>query len=54
MGEREEEEEIKEGQDQLWEGIGEMYTGQETEQRCIAMGDGELEVSTRTSQMLGK
>jgi hypothetical protein len=28
--------------------------GQEIEQRCIAMGDGELGVATRKSQMLGK
>jgi hypothetical protein len=27
---------------------------QEIEQRCVAMGDGELGVATRKSQMLGK
>ena len=28
--------------------------GQEIEQRCVAMGDGELGVATRKSQMPGK
>jgi hypothetical protein len=28
--------------------------GHEIEQRCIAMGDGELRVATRKSQMPGK
>jgi hypothetical protein len=28
--------------------------GQEIEQRCVAMGNGELEVVTRKSQMPGK
>jgi hypothetical protein len=28
--------------------------GQEIEQRCVAMGDGELGIATRKSQMPGK
>jgi hypothetical protein len=28
--------------------------GQEIEQRCVALGDGKLEVATRKSQMPGK
>jgi hypothetical protein len=28
--------------------------GQEIEQRCVALGDGELGVATRKSQILGK
>jgi hypothetical protein len=28
--------------------------GQEIEQRCVVMGDGELEVATRKSQIPGK
>jgi hypothetical protein len=28
--------------------------GQETEQRCVSMGDGELGVATRQTQMPGK
>jgi hypothetical protein len=36
-------------------GDGRKYReGQEIEQRCVAMGDGELEVVTRKSQMPGK
>ena len=41
----------KEGKNQVWEEITE---GQEFEQRCVAIGDGELGVATRKSQMLGK
>jgi hypothetical protein len=38
-----------------WEEMEEMYReGQEIEQRCVAMGDGELGVATRKSQMPGK
>ena len=33
---------------------GRCAEGQEVEQRCVAMGDGELEVATSKSQVLGK
>ena len=33
---------------------GRSTEGQEIEQRCVAMGDGELGVATRKSQMPGK
>jgi hypothetical protein len=33
---------------------GRCTKGQEIEQRCVAMGDGELVVATRKSQMPGK
>jgi hypothetical protein len=32
----------------------EMYRGSEIEQRCVVIGDGELGVPTRISQMPGK
>jgi hypothetical protein len=35
-------------------GDGECTKGQEIEQKCVAMGDGELGVTTRKSQMLGE
>jgi len=44
----------KEGQNQVWEEMEEITEGQEIEQRCVAMGDGELWVVTRKSQMPGK
>jgi hypothetical protein len=45
----------KEGQNQVWEEIEEMYReDQEIEQRCVAMGHGELRVATKKSQMPGK
>jgi hypothetical protein len=46
----------KEENNQVSEDMEEMYMekGQEIEQRCIAMGDGELGVATRKSQMPGK
>ena len=31
-----------------------MYRGSEIEQRCVVIGDGELGVPTRISQMPGK
>jgi hypothetical protein len=35
--------------------MGEMYReGQEIEQRCVAMEDGELGIANRISQMPGK
>jgi hypothetical protein len=43
----------KEGQNQVWEEIEEMYR-EEIEQRSVAMGDGELGIATRKSQMPGK
>jgi hypothetical protein len=54
LGGREEGEEEKESRiryERRWE----WYTqGQEFEERCVAMGDGELGVATRKSQMPGK
>jgi len=44
----------KEGQDQVLEETGWYGEVQEIEQRCIAMGDGELGVATSKSQMPGK
>ena len=38
----------------MWEETGRCREGQEIEQRCVAMGDGELGVATRTSQMTEK
>jgi hypothetical protein len=50
-----EEGEDKRGQGQVWKKIGERSTeGQEVEQRCVAIGDGELGVATRKPQMSGK
>ena len=40
------------GQDQVWEETGDMNReGQEIEQSCVAMGEGELGAGTRKSQM---
>jgi hypothetical protein len=41
------------GKNQVWEEIEEMYR-EEIEQRSVAMGDGELGIATRKSQMPGK
>jgi hypothetical protein len=41
----------KEGGNQVWRRCTE---SQEIEQRCVAIGDGELGVATRKSQMPGK
>jgi hypothetical protein len=49
-GEREE----KGGQYQVWEETWEMYMGQEIEQTCVAMEEGELGVTNRKPQMPGK
>ena len=38
----------------LWEKMGRRTEGQEIEWRSVAMGDGELGVATRKSQMLGR
>ena len=38
----------------MWEESGRCTEDQEIEQRYIAVGDGELGVATRKSQMLGK
>lgn len=44
------------GQDQLWEetGGGRSTKGQKFEWRFVAVGDGELRIATRKSQMSGK
>jgi len=42
------------GQDDVWDDIGEMYSGQEIEERCVRIGDGELGIATRKFQTLGK
>jgi hypothetical protein len=42
------------GQDQVWEEMEEMYRGSGNGKRCVAMGDGELGVATRKSQVKGK
>jgi hypothetical protein len=41
-------------QDQVWEEMGWYTEGHEYEQRCIIIGDVELEVATKKSQMQGK
>jgi hypothetical protein len=38
----------------VWEDTGRNIGGQEIERRCIELGDGELGVATRDSQMLQK
>jgi hypothetical protein len=45
---------VKGGQNQVWEEMGRSTEPQEIKWRCIAVGDGELEVATRKSQMPGK
>ena len=43
-----------EGQNRVWEEMEEMYRGSENGKRCVAVGNGELQVATRKSQMPGK
>jgi hypothetical protein len=50
MGEREEREGEKEGKNHIWEEMEEITEGQEIEQWCVAMGDGELEIATTKFQ----
>jgi hypothetical protein len=40
----------KGGQDQMWEETGRCIEDMETEQRCIAMGNGELGIVTSKSR----
>ena len=54
LGEREEGEEKKRGRIRYGRRWRRCTEGQEIEQRCVAMGDGELGVATRKSQMPGK
>ena len=54
MGGREEEEGKKRGRIRYGRRWRRCTEGQEIEQRCVAMGDGELGVATRKSQMPGK
>ena len=43
----------KGGQNPLWEETGEVKSGQEFEQRCLAVGEEELGVATRKSKTSG-
>ena len=54
MGGREEGEGKKRGRIRYGRRWRRCTEGQEIEQRCVAMGDGELGVATRKSQMPGK
>ena len=51
---REEGEGKKRGRIRYWRKWRRCTEGQEIEQRCIAIGDGELAIATRKSQMPGK
>ena len=54
MGGREEGEGEKRGRIRYGRRWRRCTEGQEIEQRCVAMGDGELGIATRKSQMPGK